>query len=458
MGRHLIYRTLSAGAWSFCLLSPAPAQESGTELTFGFSQSVETDDNLDLDPVSQGRTTFASTGLSFGIARETPLDRIGLTASGVLRAVDGPGAESGFDDQRLDFGYDRDGAQSAFSFNAGYLQSDVQFIRPLEDFENDEGQIELPPDLDDLNGTGTRERYRTGLALELGQDAPIGAALAADYLALRYTDTTDPGLTDNERFNLDGEVFLRPSQRIEGVLGVGYRVFDEDDVEQTRRETTTGFLGLNAELSPIWRLEARFGYTTIDTREFGTVTRTDGPSGLLRVERDMPNGTVEAGYEQIVTEDGDIRNLTVGRSLDLPTGTFAFTAGVADSELDSADFIGSLDWVQQLPRGEVNARFARSLDFDEDKGNILRTALFLGYVHNINALSSINLNAGYTVSKELTRTIDRANFSASYQHALTSDWSLNTGYRYRMREELTDPRAQSHALFFTIGREFSARP
>ncbi len=458
MGRHLIYRTLSAGAWSLCCLSPALAQESGTELTFGFSQSIETDDNLDLDPVSQGRTTFAATGLSFGLVHETPLDRIGVAVSGVLRAVDGPGVDSGLDDQRLDLDYDRVGAQSAFNFNVGYLQSNIQFLRPLEDFENSDGQIELPPDLDDLNGTGNRERYRAGLALELGQEAPIGAALAANYLDLRYTDTTDPGLTDNDRTNLDADLFLRFSPLVEGVLGADYRLFNQDDAEQTRRKTKIGYFGLNVELSSIWRLESQLGYTTIDTREFGVVTRTDGPSGLLRFERDMPNGTFEAGYEQIVTEDGDIRNLTVGRSLELPTGEFAFTAGVADSELDSADFIGSLDWVQQLPRGEFNARFARSLDFDEDKGNILRTALFLGYTHNINAVSNINLNAAYTVSEELTRTIDRANFTASYQHSLTKDWVLSTGYRYRMREELTDPRAQSHAVFFTIGRDFIVRP
>ncbi len=436
---------------------PVAAQEAGTEIIFGLSQSFETDDNLDLDPVSAGRTTYAATGLSFGLNRATSVDQFGLDLSTTLRAANGPGVESGFDNQFFGLNYDRLGAQALFGVNASYLQSDIEFLRPLEDFENDAGEIELPPDLDDLNGTGTRERYRAGFSLELGREAPIGATFDADYFGLRYSDTTDPGLSDSDRTTLDSAVLFRLSPRIETSLAANYRLFEADDVEQTRRETRSGFAGLNIELSPIWRLETQLGYTTVDTREFGTTTRSEGPAGFLRLERDMPNGTINATIEQIVTEDGDIKNYLVGRSMNLPTGELAFTVGAADSDLDSTDFIGSLDWIQDLPRGEISARLSRSLDFDEEDGNILRTALFLGYLYDINTVSGISLNAAYTISEEAVRTIDRANFTAAYQHALTEDWALSTGYRYRMREEIAEPRAHSHAVFFSISRDFVTR-
>lgn len=458
MKQHLIYRTLSISALSICCLLPASAQENGTELVLGFNQSFETDDNLDLDPVSAGRTTFATTRLSLGLTHETSLNQLGLNASGVIRAVNGPGAESGVDDQRVGLTYNRVGAQSEFGFNASYFQSNIEFLRPLQDFENSDGEIELPPDLDDLTGTGNRERYRTGLSFELGQDAPIGAAFDASYLALRYTDTTDPGLNDNDRFNLATDLFLRFSPLMEGTLGLDYGLFDSDDTEQTRRETTTGFFNLAVELSPIWRLAAGLGYTTIDTREFGVVTRTDGPTGRLRLERDMPNGSIRAEIEQIVTDDGDIRNFLVGRDIALPVGELSFTIGVSDSELDSATPIGSLNWSQSLPKSVVSAQIRRSVDFDQERGNVIRTAAFLSYFHEINSVSGFNFNAGYTISDEVSDTIDRANFTASYQYTLTEDWALNTGYRYRMREDLTDPRAQSHAVFFNIGRDFILRP
>ncbi|MEX0351542.1 MAG: hypothetical protein AB3N15_19130 [Paracoccaceae bacterium] len=458
MGRHLIYRALSVCGFCLCCALPVTAQEDGSEIVFGIAQGFETDDNLDLDPVSAGRTSFASTTLSFGLTRETEVDRFGLALSGVLRAVNGPGAQSGWDDQRLDLSYGRLGAQSAFGFEANYLRSDIQFLRPLEDAEGDDGDIDLPPDLDNLNGTGTRERFNTVFELELGQDAPVGADLAAEYLGLRYTDTTDDGLADSDRGDILADVFFRFSPVFEGVVGANYRLYEADDDEETRRETRTGYAGFNLELSPIWRLEARYGFTTIDTREFGTTTRTDGPTGLLRVERDMPNGTLDLELEQIVTEDGDIRNYLLGRSMDLPAGELAVSFGVADSELDSPDFIGSVNWLQELPRGEFSARYDRSLFFDDDDGNILRTALFLGYFHELTRTSGISLDAGYTISDEATDTIDRADVTASYVHALTEDWALSTGYRYRMREDTTDPRAHSHAVFFNIGREFRMRP
>lgn len=458
MGRHLIYRGLCVSACSVCLLPPALAQDNGWELIFGFRQSIETDDNLELDPVSEGRTSFAATSLSFGLTHETAIDRFGLSASGVARAADGPGSASGIDDQRVTLSYSRDGAQSSFSFDTSYSQSNIEFIRPLEDFQNEQGEIDLPPDLDDLSGTGNRERYQTGFALELGKDAPIGAELSANYLGLRYTDTTDPGLNDADRTDLAAKLNFRVSPVVTAALSLDYRLFESEDEEETRRETNTSFFDLGVELSPIWRLDAGLGYTVIDTREFGDTTRTDGLTSKVRVERDMRDGQLNAEFEQQVTDDGDIRNLTVGRDMELPSGALGFTVGLSDSDIGDIEPIGSLDWTQNLPRGEISAQLQRSVNFDDEDGNILRTALFVGYTHEINSLSSLDFNAGYTTTDESEGTTDRSNFSAAYQYELTEDWSLRTGYRYRMREELGEPRAESHAIFFNIGRDFVIRP
>ncbi len=458
MGRYLIYRGFLAGVCSVFCGMPVAAQEGGTQVVLGFSQRFVTDDNLDLDPVSLGRTTFAETGLSLNLNRETPLDRFSFGASAVVRAVDGPGAQSGLDDQRLDLTYGRQGANSGFSFSAGYLQSNIEFLRPLQDFETSDGEILLPPDLDDLNGTGNRERFRTGAGLELGRGGPFEARFAAEYLALKYTDTTDPGLFDNERTNLGADFGLRLSPTVTGTFGGAYRLYNADDTEDTRRETVRNYIGLNYAITPIWNLDARFGYATIDTREFGTTTRSDGPEGLVRLVREMPNGSVSAEAEQYVTEDGEIRTLSVGRSFTLPTGDFAASIGVADSELDQSAVIGSLNWRQETAQGEFSALFRRWVEFDEEKGNVLRTGLFLGYNYQINSVSGIVLDAGYTISEEINNQIDRADFVAAYQHSITKDWAVRTGYNYRMRKERAEPRANSHSVFVTLGRDFMIRP
>jgi len=451
----LIYRSLLGGLFSVCWLLPAGAQDSGTEVVFGFRQGLESSDNLDLDPVSLGSTTFVSTELSLGVTHETPLDRFGLMVSGVLRGVNGPSANSGLDDQRLDLTYGRSGVRSGFEFTAGYLQSQIEFLQPLDGIGNEDGDITLPPDLDSLKGTGTRERFQTGMTLELGRDAPVGATFRADHLALRYSDTSDPDLFDNQRSNLETEVRLQLSPVTVAKLGLAYRLYDAVDIEETRRETWREYVGLDVEVSPVLRLEARLGYASIDTREFGVTAPSEGAEGLLRLVRDMPDGFVTVEVEQYLTEDATIRTFSAGRSLELPSGKLAVTLGVADSDLDQSKVIGSLGWSQDLPNGQVSAQLQRGVDFDEEKGNVLRTSMLLNYSYEINSVSSLGFNTAYTVSEDVSDTIDRASFTATYQHALTKDWALMTGYRYQMREELTDPRAQSHSVFFTIGRDFS---
>lgn len=426
-------------------------------MVFGFTQGLETTDNLDLDPVSLGSTTFTATELSFGLTRQTRLDRFGLLASGILRGVNGPGAESGLDDQTLELSYAREGANASFEATAGYLQTNIAFLEPLDDITDEDGQIDLPSDLNRLDGSGNRERYAAGIALELGREAPLGATFSADYLALRYSDTNDADLFDTDSTEAETELRFRLSPVAVARLGLGYALYEAEDDEQTRRDTARSYAGLNLEVSPILRFDATLGYATIDTREFGVTRESSGVEALLRLERDMPNGAVTAEAEQYVTDDGTIRSLTVGRRLELPRGALSASLGAADSDLGQTEIIGSLAWNQELPRGGFNAQLRRWVDFDQDDGNVLRTALLLDYTHDINTLSSIGLKAGYTITDEIGGSTDRASFTAEYRYALTEDWSLNTGYRYRMREELAEPRAQSHALFVSIGREFRAR-
>lgn len=459
MGRHLTYRALLLGACGVVgFLPPVSAEGTGPEFTFGFDQTFLSDSNLELDPVSPGTTSYSATGLSFGLDYQTPLDRFGLIASGVLRAVNGPGAESGFDDQRLGLNYIRDGAQAGFKFSTRYRQKDIQFLR-LRDFEDETGQIELPPDADDLAGTGTRESYRTEAAFEFGREAPFGGSLTVTNLILDYSDTTDPSLFDRDRTNLAGDLRLQLTPVLEGVLGSNYRLYDAQDAPATQRDTLTNFVGVNWEMSPILRLEAQLGHTTIDTEEFGLTTRTDGMEYLLRLVRDMPNGTISTGVQQVVTDDGDVRSFDVSRSLEMPLGVFEASIGVADADFSGTEIIGSLNWFQDLPSGEINAQFQRFMDYDESRGSVfLRTAFLLGYVHQINDISSLVFDAGYTLKDGADNETERANFTAAYQHSLTEDWALRTGYTYRMRDTQTIDRADSHSVFVSIGREFTLRP
>ncbi|MCI2401143.1 hypothetical protein [Aliiroseovarius subalbicans] len=436
-----------------CVLS-IPAQADGLDMTFGLEQRLEADSNPGLDAGGSETEISASTQLSFGLVRETPLDRFSFTASGLVRAELSPDAELRFDDQKLGLGYAREGANSGFEIEAGYHRANIAYLQPLSDFLNDDGEIELPEDLEDLNGTGTRENLSLSTQLELGRDAPLGATFTARFLDRSYSGTTNPDLFDSQRTKLGTDIHLRLSPVAEGSLGLNYHLYDADDTEGTRRETTTTQVGIHYDVSPILQFEASLGYAIIDTEEFAITTRTEGMFGRLTAELERPNGTVTADLHSDITEDGTIHTFRIGRALDLPSGALAASIGVSKPEGGPSHLIGSLDWRHDLPTGKLNAQLLRSVGFDDDDGITTTTALALGYSHEINNVSGLNFDLNYAVIDDPTESRERGKFTAVYQRALTADWGLNAGYRYRTR----DSDAESHAIFLSIGREFSGRP
>ncbi|MFN4352944.1 MAG: hypothetical protein ACK4F6_19275, partial [Hylemonella sp.] len=82
---------LAAGAFA----QDGPARH----LSFGIDQRFEASRNQSLRTPAEGTTTLSSTRLTFGLVSETTADRIALSASGVIRAGNGPG----FDGNGIDF-------------------------------------------------------------------------------------------------------------------------------------------------------------------------------------------------------------------------------------------------------------------------------------------------------------------------------------------------------------------
>jgi hypothetical protein len=463
VGKFQVLRAAAVGALAVPLVFPAMAQDGGVTLAFGLDQRFEVTDNLNLDLISPGTTSLATTALSFGLTSETALSTLDLTASAALRARSGPGisgVDTLIDDPRFGLRYMRDGATARFSLAARYRSSEVTFLRPLEDFLNDEGDIELPEDAADLEGSGTRVSYGLDSTLELRRDAPLGLSFSAGLSGLRYSGVSNPDLVDSRRSRLGASARLTFSPVAEGGLGVNYSTYAADDAASTRRETLATDFTLRYEISPITRADAGVGYVVIDTEEFGLASRTEGATGHLKLELDRPNGMITAGLDSTFTADGARYSASIGRSLDLPNGALSASAGLTAAEGGAPQTTASLSWRQNLPRGAFSAQLRRSVNIAADDTANLATVLALGYRHDINALSALDFRATYSVTGETgpDNRVDRASFTASYLHALTADWNLNAGYTYRMRDEETVGQARSNTIFVGLGRAFSLRP
>ncbi len=458
VGKKLIARSGLIGA--LCLpMSPVMAQETGgVRIIVGVEQGLDLGRNTTLSVPATGERASATTRLSFGIISETRTQSLRLDAESAFRfeSISGE-ASSAFDAPALTLAYARQGAQASLNVSASYAQQDIETLRSLSAFIDEDGVFVLPEDFADLTGTGQRTTYDARAALVLGRDAPLGFQFDLGASGTTYQDTTDPGLTDTKRTNLGASARLQLSAVLTGTISLSYATFEEDNAVQTERTTRDLDFGLTYLISPRATLDAAIGSTSTDTSETTGDTRTQGLTGRIALGYDMPNGTANAVLDASRDASGDQRlGLQFGRSLELPAGRLSGTLGVTRPENDDVSLIGSIDWFQELPTGSFSVRLNRSVAVAADDETRLTTLASARYSYDINSLSSLSLGLSYVVADATSTTnrVTQTDATATYSYALTRDWNLNTGVSYRVRDETTVGRASSPVLSVSIGRDF----
>ncbi|WP_415184813.1 hypothetical protein [Phaeovulum sp.] len=456
MSKKLIKRAAILAVMGNCVM-PAFAQEAGMTFHLGLEERLIYGSNLALETPAEGNTALATTMLTFGMVSQTRTQTFTFDLAGGLEAGHDPGISdhSGISNPSAKLGYSRESANANIAFGTYYRRERVDFLRDLDDFIDDEGELDLPEDLADLNGTGWRNRYGADAKLEVGAAAPLGLILSAAFTGTNYSDTSDPELTDKRRQNYDATVRAHLSDVAEGMLTFGHERYDEEDADQTRRDTDTVELGLSYAMSERTRWTAGLGYANIDTRESGVTTTEEGPTARLGVDVDMPNGTAGADFVAITDQNGRRSTITVNRALDLPTGAVFAELGVTKGEEFDAVMVGALNWRHDMPRGQFTARAERKANSD-DSDQTTSTALILNYGHELTTVSGVQFGVSYAqIDKTSGNQVDRANVSASYIQALTPDWDMNLGVAWKMRDEETVGRATSEEVFVSLSRDFS---
>ena len=409
---------LGAGLTLLPLLVFAQDDAGGLRMTLDLSQRFETSDNLALDPTSAGRTTQATTNLSFGLMSETRTQRLAFDVSGALRFADGPGTSSnGFTDPQFGLSYTRTAATARLSFNASLREDDLEFLRPLEDFLNPDGSIDLPDDLADLTGTGTRRNTSADLALNWGDGGPLGFGISAGINDLNYIQSS-AGLIDSRRTTLGANVKLRLDPATDLSLGLRQSHFTDDAGDDSDT------LGFDAAIT-----------------------------------RARPNGSISATFLAEDSGDGTRLGLSFGRSLDLPRGSLSATLGLGRSAAGKTYATGNLALTQDLPRGQFTASLQRGFSAGSNDSETVVTSLALGYNQSLTPLTSFGVTLRHGDSTQTVTGISTRNtaLSASITHALTEDWGLTAGYTQSFRDEDGVGNASSGTAFLTLDRDFSLR-
>ncbi len=445
-----------------CAVLPALAQqsESGMRAVFGISQELEAGDNLALEFPEEGSTVLSTTTLSFDFLTETRTQQLSFGIDGKIRAgriPSGSDLQTGFVEPSARLAYSREAANAKISASANYRETDISFLLPLSEFIDENGIIILPEDFEDLRGSGTRQTYGANIGFETGLNAPLGFNFNAGVSGISYSGPGTTGLTDIRRSNLSIGARLRFSDVTTGEITFAQKTYEADDALNTERDTESWEFALTRDVSEAATLTAAIGYTDIEERENGSVVlREDGLNGRLSYSLDLPNGSIGASYAATRDQNGLRDTVRVNRALDLPTGSLAFNIGTTRKDGGNANLIGGINWQNTLPTGSIRLGLQRNVTVNADDEERIATTLDLGYIYEINALSSIRFNAAYGMTEQSSGAdTRRTDITLGYAYALTKDWNLNTGVAYRVRDEDVLGKSDSASIYVTIGRSFT---
>ncbi|MFN3847641.1 MAG: hypothetical protein ACK4RZ_17740, partial [Paracoccaceae bacterium] len=176
----------------------------------------------------------------------------------------------------------------------------------------------------------------------------------------------------------------------------------------------------------------------------------------LGLNREFVNGGGSVALS-VADKPGGIRttSLSFGRSYETQTSTFGFTVG-ASRTAGNSNLTGTLRYSRELPTGAINLRFSRGVSTSSDDTDRLVTLLSAGYSHEINDSSKLGVTATWSESRQPGGGGSSTNGSLglTYSHALTEDWSLNTGLTHRSRDTATSPSATSNTVFIGLSRSW----
>ena len=403
------------------------------------SERFEANSNYNLDDPSPGTSYFADTRLSLGFLNETDDPDLRPRPLTGLRAL--WEAEQDFEftlasPTGANLDYANEWANAAFDAAFDYRQRLVNY-NYFEEIVTD-GDL-LPDDLDQLQGDTREHALRRQCRAALGTDAPSSYELR--FLGNKI-DYSEVGTNRTPRTTLEGQGAwqLQLTPVLASAVFADYLYYNADNAEDTalRRSRARRRRHLRAERVPRAR-------------------------GRHRLCRPQARGHHSAGVRETTQDDS-------GPSL---RGDFSYTARTSSSPATRCSprrrrRPGSTRWCGDLraaPRPaeradlpELHRHQQRRRGGAHDRRQRRRGAR---HQHRLERRPRLRLRDPGRRRRAARRTeepdIDRTTVTASYSYALTEVVDLDIGYRYRSRDEEPDS-AQSHAVFFQIGRTFETSP
>ncbi|MEM8633343.1 MAG: hypothetical protein AAGF33_00045 [Pseudomonadota bacterium] len=406
------------GACLGLLIAPAAlaqGQGDGPILRLGLTTGGQFNTNRTLDRDDPGSTTELSSQLDFLARFATPTQSLDIGGDVTLRGVNGAEADAvatGLVDPNLRLNYTRRSRDAQLDTSAFYSEQDV-FASELQ-FDP------VTADFDLLDSGGTQRRFGIDTRLDLRRRAPFGISLSAGFTGVRFSDTTDPDLSDEDRFRAG--------------------------------------LGLRFDLTPVTQANVDLRFSSFE--DFGDDEgRRDTYALDAGLRRTLTNGDI--GLNAIITDTEDGTRSTLRGTRGFETALWQVTGALGLTREVTGDVtgIGGIDLAYALPNGALTAGFDRSVRSGTDDEEEEVTRLDLGYRTQLNALTQFNAQFSFT-DRQASDDGDDGRFttlSLAVQRQLTRDWSLNIGLEHRIVDDDDTGRADDNLFRVNLRRDLLAR-
>ena len=446
-------RPTAGGVTGLCVLSLLPVQpfaqgrdETGgrrTEITIG--QNLEFSDNPDFE-IDGDSQLVSLTSLGLTHERRTNIDTLIFRIGGDVELGTGDLQGSAFQDPFVVLSFDRDVRHTRLGLSLRYSETDVSN-------SDSTGLTDLD---DDILGSdvGTRQNLTLEISGATGIEAPFGTDFNIRRDQLRFSDTSDGSLLDEDTDTIEAGFTFRFSPRLSLRSFVRYTDRDVEGLGGVDRETTILGATLDAEISDILSGNLTLSYDEIEFLG-ATPSTTDGLSVSGGLTRLTPNGSWGLTFSSEVAESGRRDQLSLRRDLELKSGSLGLSFGLTHTEGLSTDPLYGIDWVRDLARGSISLSLNQSVTSDALANEQIDTSLSLGVTQEVTDLSSLSLDASLRDSNELGALgIDsrRVDISLTYRRELERDWDMVGGYRYSHSTQDGTVDRDSNTIFIGLER------
>lgn len=426
--------TKAATVSGLALLAAGPvwAQDGGSA---GFSLGVTLSEQL-LYEDDDGKLR---TDLGLTFERRTRSQSFTLSASAGLEKALSSGGDDGLDDPRLSLGYALESRDVLTRIDLSHRRSDLDTLAR----EDEVGQDPL------AIGAGRRENTVMNFVLEVGRAAPFGATLDFSHGEVDYFGTSSTTLVDQTTTQSALRLRFDLNRATTATLDLSKSDLNREGGVDVESERVTA--AIDVALSDAMSLSASLGAASVTQINGALRSVQDGTSYSLGVTAERPNGIWRASVTSDIGENGRRSTVRLDRSIDLPRGSFSAGAGISrNDDTNSSNPTYALNYVQDLPRGQMRASFDQSFSTDAVGTETLDSRLRLAYQQELTPLSSLSaglsvrdfdrLASGAIDSKQVDLTVD-------YAYTISDDWAVFAGFSHSRREQDGSARTTEDRVF-----------